>query len=101
MSNPARQKVEHEGCCRCCGAALGYLDAAHTIDRSLSASGFVDADLIVPLCSAIRGSDDDCHGRYDRHELDLLPFLSKREQAAMVFEVGMVRAMRRVSGPAS
>lgn len=98
--NQARLKVEAEGCCRVCGIAARYCDAAHTVDRSLSSSGFADADLIVPLCSQIKGGDG-CHGEYDRHELDLLPHLTKVEQAAMVLELGMVRALRRASGQAA
>jgi hypothetical protein len=98
MINAARLKVEQEGKCRVCGVSARYCDAAHTVDRSLSRSGFNNPDLIVPLCSAIKGSALDCHGLYDRHQIDLLPFLSNEEQAAMVLEVGMARAWRRATG---
>jgi hypothetical protein len=97
MLSPARQKVEHEGKCRVCPLSARYCDAAHTIDRSLSRSGFDDADLIVPLCSDIKGGAGH-HQMYDAHTLDLLPYLTNEEQAAMVREVGMARAWRRVTG---
>lgn len=98
MKNAARIKVDTEGKCRVCGAPARYCDAAHTVDRSLSRSGFDEPDFIVPLCSAIRGADNDCHGAYDRHELDILPYLTKTEQAAMVRELGMARAWKRATG---
>lgn len=97
MLNAARIKVEQEGKCRVCGVPARYCDAAHTVDRSLSRSGFDDAYLIVPLCSEIRGGHG-CHGAYDAHKLDLLPYLTNEEQAAMVREVGMARAWKRATG---
>lgn len=100
--NAGRAKVESEGACRCCGAPAYQCDAAHTWDRSLSCSGFDEPDLIVPLCSAIRGSASDCHGQYDRHQLDLLPHMTPREQAAMVLAAGSIeRARKRAKGSAS
>lgn len=50
----------------------------------------------MPLCPA---SVSDCHGRYDRHELDLLPYLTVEEQARAVLDAGgIVAAYRRVTG---
>jgi hypothetical protein len=98
--NPARQKVEDEGCCRVCGIAAQYCDAAHTIDRSLSRSGYTDPELIVPLCSDIKGGAG-CHQKYDAHALDLLPYLTLTEQSVMVCAIGMARAYRRATGQAA
>lgn len=97
MKNAARIKVDKEGKCRACPTPARYCDAAHTIDRSLSRSGFDEPDLIVPLCSDIKGGAG-CHQRYDAHELDILPYLTFEEQAAMVREVGMARAWKRATG---
>lgn len=97
--NPARQKVEDEGQCRVCGAPARQCDAAHLWDKSLGGGGFKDPDLIVPLCAAIKGGAG-CHGLYDAHELDLLPYLTLAEQVALVKAAkGIARAWRRVTGP--
>jgi hypothetical protein len=77
-----------------CGTLRGVCEAAHTVDRSLARSGFDDPNLIVPLCRP-------CHRLYDSHQLDLLPFLALEEQAAMVLEIGIARAMRRATGSTS
>jgi hypothetical protein len=46
---------------------------------------------IVPLCPQH-------HREYDARTLDLLPYLTLAEQAAAVEHVGIVRALRRLSG---
>lgn len=102
--NPARIKVDKEGKCRVCGIRAEFCDAAHTIDRSISASGFDDADLVVPLCSGIKLAAQGitgfrgCHAAYDAHALDLLPYLRREEEVAMVREVGIERARNRATG---
>lgn len=97
--NPARAKVEREGVCRVCGlGGPDVLDAAHTWDRSLGGGGFDDPDLIVPLCSAIKGGLG-CHDAYDARQLDLLPYLTLDEQVAMVRAAGGIeRARDRATG---
>jgi len=95
--NPARQKVEDEGGCRVCGAPARQCDAAHIWDRGTAGGDFKDPDLIVPLCSQIKGGPG-CHGLYDSHQLDLLPYLTLDEQAAMVKKIGIARAFKRASG---
>lgn len=97
MLSPARQKVVGEGKCRVCPLGARYCDAAHTVDRSISKSGFDNPDLIVPLCSDIKGGAGH-HQMYDAHTLDILPYLTHEEQAAMVREVGMARAWKRATG---
>lgn len=92
--NPGRAKVEAEGCCRVCGAPAVQCDAAHVWDRALGARGFDDPDLIVPLCSLIRGGTG-CHDAYDRHELDLRPYLTVDEQVAVVRAAGSIELARR------
>lgn len=97
--NAARQKVEAEGQCRACGVGgPDRLDAAHLIDRSLAASGFDDPDLIIPLCSTIKGGVG-CHDDYDAHRLDVLPLLTVDEQVAAVRAAGGIeRARGRLIG---
>lgn len=52
------------------------------------------ADNVVPLC----GGPDGCHGAYDRHELDLLPYLTLPEQIAAVRQAGGIAlAYRRTA----
>lgn len=96
--NAGRRKVEDEGACRVCGTGpASKLDAAHTWDRSLGGKGFDDPDLIVPLCSQIKGGLG-CHDLYDAHQLDLLPYLTLNEQLALVKAAGgIARAYKRVS----
>lgn len=96
--NAARRKVEGEGCCRVCGTPADRCDAAHTWDRSLGGRGFDTPDLIVPLCSDVKGGQG-CHQLYDQHQLDLLPYLTVDEQVAMVRAAGGIeRARRRAIG---
>lgn len=86
----ARAKVETERGCRICGSRE-LVEAAHTIARRHDADdGLVDPDDIVPLCQTH-------HQSYDKHELDLLPYLTHVEQAAAVSHVGIVSAMRRLT----
>lgn len=97
--NPCRQKVEDEGKCRVCGAPARQCDAAHTWDRSLGKSKFDDPDLTVPLCSEIKGALECCHNKYDKRQLDLLPYLTLDEQVAMVRAAGGIeRARKRAIG---
>lgn len=91
----ARAKVDAEGCCRRCGSRDG-LAAAHVayrrfdpqVTRSLAV---VMPDDVVPLCLV-------CHSRYDAHELDILPYLSLREQARCAYHLGIARAYERTTG---
>jgi hypothetical protein len=95
--NPGREKVNNEGRCRVCGGPLRTVDAAHTWDRSLGSSGYDDPDLVIPLCSLIKGGIG-CHDAYDKHQLDLLPYMTTDEQVAMVREAkSMARAMKRAT----
>lgn len=96
--NPARAKVEAEGCCRVCGAPAVVCDAAHTWDRGTRGGDFEHPELIVPLCSRIKGGTG-CHDEYDAHQLDLRPYLTPEEQAAMVLAAGSIeRARQRLMG---
>ncbi len=98
----ARLKVEAAGgVCRVCGKP--HAEAAHTIgrkhDRQVAPNlWWVDPDDIVPLCGPATSSDT-CHGKYDAHQLDLLPYLSLGEQVAAVRAAGSITAaFRRVTG---
>ena len=86
----ARAKCDAEGGCRVCDRY--GVEAAHTIGRTYDpAGGKVRALDIVPLCPQH-------HREYDARTLDLLPYLTLAEQAAAVEHVGIVRALRRLSG---
>jgi hypothetical protein len=84
----ARSKVINAGRCRVCRTGQPPIDAAHIIPRSLSPNGGEHADAICELCRS-------CHSRYDRHELDLLPYLSLAEQLSAVTVAGGIEAARR------
>jgi len=98
----ARSKVMREGCCRVCGRKAGKakVEAAHVLGREHDAKREdgvreVHPDDVVPLCSAF---DGDCHGKYDRHELDLFGYLTAAELERAVGLVGWGAAERRIRG---
>src|SRR5205807_1120006 len=81
-------------CCIVCGSHR-RIDPAHRIPRSLGGCG--DPLCTCPLCRS-------CHGAYDRGELDLLPFLeptSRAQLAHAVGHVGLIAALRRITGSRS
>jgi 5-methylcytosine-specific restriction endonuclease McrA len=85
----AREKCEGEGCCRVCRRPDP--EAAHIIPRSqVSPPHGEHPDNIVPLC---RG----CHRGYDQGRLDLLPYLTRGEQAKAVELHGLIGALRRIT----
>lgn len=84
----AKKKLLDEGACRICGAT-GSLDPAHVIPRSLG--GDMHADATVPLCRSH-------HSAFDAHDLDLLPVLTRDEQAHAVRLVGLYSAYRQITG---
>lgn len=96
-----------EGRCRVCGVAWG-LEAAHVIPRSVAPNGGEHPDAIVPLCRSRVDVDPEtgegvavegCHSMYDRHALDLEPYLTAQEAASAVLVSGSLEAARRmVSG---
>ena len=89
-----RAKVDEEdGRCRCCGGP--HAQAAHIIPRSLVPPGMGGEDALncVPLCDV-----NGCHTRYDAHRLDILPLLTKDEQAHAVSLVGLLAAYRQITG---
>jgi hypothetical protein len=95
-------KVRKEGRCRVCKRPAG-VEAAHTTGRENDEPGddarvlLVNPDSIVPLCGPATDTRT-CHGRYDAHRLDLLPYLSRDEQVQAVREVGLEAAYRRLTG---
>ena len=85
----ARRKVDESGNrCRVCRTGQPPIDAAHVIPRSLAPNGGEHADAIVELCR-------ECHNKFDSHQLDLLPYLSLREQLSAVAISGGIEAARR------
>ena len=80
--------------CVVCGSDK-RVDPAHLISRSMGGCG--DAACCVPLCRVD-------HRRYDRGELDLLPYLEpawRAQVAHAVGHAGLAGALRRISGNAS
>jgi HNH endonuclease len=91
-SERQRAAVARRRCIVC--AAETRIDPAHLIPRSLG--GCADPLCVVPLCRR-------CHRAYDRGELDLLPYLEpawRAQLAHAVGHVGLVGALRRISGAA-
>lgn len=86
----AWNKVREEAACRVCGRT-GPLDPAHIIPRSRVRPGIGENPLnIVPLCRLH-------HAEYDQGKLDILPMLTRDEQAYAVELVGLFEAYRRIT----
>lgn len=84
----ARLKIEREPCRVCLSP---FVDPAHIIPRSRVKPGpGEDARNIVPLCRV-------CHRAYDEGRLDILPVLTREEQAYVVGLVGLTEAYRRTT----
>ena len=77
--------------CRVCGR--GPVEWAHLVPRRYDKEfGYkIPADAIVPLCT-------EHHRAFDAGRLDLIPYLSKAEQAFAVSVLGIVRALNRLGG---
>lgn len=85
----ARAKCDTEGACRICGGSDP--EAAHIIPRSqVRPPAGEHEDNIVPLCR-------ECHQSYDTGRLDILPVLTRAEQAKAVELHGLVGAYRRIT----
>lgn len=96
----AREKVRAEGRCRVCtpeeASVNRWLESAHTIDRQkqdvfTGDALWVNPSCIIPLCRQH-------HQDYDARKLDILPHLTKVEQAYGVLAVGIISALRRFTG---
>jgi 5-methylcytosine-specific restriction endonuclease McrA len=85
----ARLKIGSEPWCRACVRAHA-VDAAHIIPRSRISIGGEDERNIIPLCRA-------CHAAYDQGTLDILPVLTREEQAYAAELVGLAEAYRRTT----
>lgn len=68
--------------------------------RELGALRRVEAVDVVPLCVQVSKSGG-CHRLYDSRKLDLLPFLTLAEQSSAVAKVGIIAALKRISGAKS
>lgn len=92
----ARAKAEMEGCrVRTLGGCEGPTETAHTVGRRWDrevAPGvlYVDPEDVCGLCRRH-------HLRFDAGQLDLLPFLTLREQAAATKHIGIERARNRLA----
>lgn len=91
-ASPAqRVKAKAADVCRACGGprtAAVPLHPAHIVDRSLG--GCDDQLCVWEGCPS-------CHRLYDDGDLDLLPVISKEEQAHAVLHVGLIGALRRIT----
>lgn len=74
--------------CRVCGSTP--VDPAHIVPRSRVTHGGEDARNAVALCRFH-------HRAYDTGSLDLLPVLSREEQAYAVLLVGLAEAYQRTT----
>jgi hypothetical protein len=89
----ARAKAEEQGC-RVCGSFFA-VETAHVLPRSRVKPGPAeDLRNIIGLCGN-RGCD--AHRSFDEGLLDILPFLSREEQAYATELVGMAEAYQRVT----
>lgn len=61
---------------------------AHVVDRSIG--GCSDALCVIALCWA-------CHRSYDLHEIDVLPLLTREEQAHAAGHLGLIGALERAT----
>jgi hypothetical protein len=84
----AREKCDGRGLPRVPAARPG--GRAHHPSKPGQALGGEHPDNIVPLC---RG----CHRGYDQGRLDLLPYLTRSEQAKAVELHGLIGALRRIT----
>lgn len=92
--------------CRVCGlhpAALevARVERAHILGRNLDTrmpdgTRRVEPNTTVALC--VRWDGQGCHTRYDKHALNLRPYLTDTEWATAVALVGEGPALRRVMG---
>ena len=83
-------KIASERVCRVCKSTP--VDPAHIIPRSRVAPGAGEDPLnVVPLCRRH-------HAAFDAHRFDLVPYLTREEQANAVALVGISEAMRRLTG---
>jgi hypothetical protein len=81
-----REKVKAEPGCRFCRRTP--VDPAHVVSRARG--GCNDPECVIALCR-------EHHRQYDEGWLDVLPLLSKAEQAHAVSHVGMVSALHQTT----
>jgi hypothetical protein len=89
-ASPAQRAKAAGRACLVCGQRP--VDPAHLVPRSLG--GCDQPDCVVPLCRFH-------HRRYDRGELDLLPYLEPRFRAELqhgLAHLGLLGLLRRVTG---
>lgn len=89
---PAQKAAVESKACLVC--SHGPCDPAHLVPRSLAPGAGEDPRATVPLCRR-------CHDLYERHQLDLSPYLEPhyRESVAWAVEaVGLFGALREITG---
>ena len=87
-------KIRDSGRCRVCGVpdTIHALDPAHVIPKSLG--GKNNYESVIPLCRA-------CHDAQHRKEFELLPHLTRAEEAEAVWAVGLGKAYRYLTNGGS
>jgi hypothetical protein len=85
-ASPEQRAKAAEQCCRFTGEPA---DAAHVVPRSRG--GCSDPACVIPLTRRL-------HEQLDRGELDILPVLTREEQAHAVLHLGLLGALQRVTG---
>jgi len=86
-ASPAQRVKVRDSVCRICGAS--EVDPAHVIARARG--GCEDALCVIPLCRRH-------HRAYDHERtLDVLPALTRDEQAHAVSHAGLVSALERTT----
>lgn len=84
-SEPQRAKIRHAACRFCLRTPV---DPAHVTSRAQG--GCNDPDCVIALCR-------EHHRQYDEGWLDVLPLLSREEQAHAVGHLGLLGALYRVT----
>lgn len=87
-------KVRDSGRCRVCGVpdTIHALDPAHVIPKSLG--GRNNYESVIAMCRA-------CHDAQHRKEFELLPHLTRAEEAEAVWAVGLGKAYRYLTNGGS
>jgi len=87
-------KVRDSGRCRVCGVpdTIHALDPAHVIPKSLG--GRNNYESVIAMCRA-------CHDAQHRKEFELLPHLTRAEEAEAVWAIGLGKAYRYLTNGGS
>jgi hypothetical protein len=90
-SKEQREKVKAIGFCRNCGGTSRHwpVHPAHAVPRGMG--GCDSPDCVVELCLP-------CHCLQEQGKIDILPLLTLQEQAHAVSHLGILGALRQLTG---